>query len=230
MKKEIITTGKVNSYAEDLFIELFCDVFGPENSQYIYVQYPFADIYGNPRYIDFALESEDEKIAIEIDGETYHNPNRISSNKYYDDLLKQNSMIYDNWKVYRWAYSQLKNQSEKIKDEMLTFIGDFPNFRMVNDYLPKQRGKVIELKDHQQVAIENLKQMRENGDSIALLYHATGARVIIVIGGINVLVSRVSGTFMKKIHALHRVVGNNSSERCLKMNKCILFFNADFLG
>ena len=43
---------------------------------------------GNRRSIDFALESEDLKIAIEIDGETYHNPNKLSSNKYYDDLVK----------------------------------------------------------------------------------------------------------------------------------------------
>lgn len=25
-----------------------------------------------------------EKIAVEIDGETYHNPNKVSGNKYYD--------------------------------------------------------------------------------------------------------------------------------------------------
>lgn len=36
---------------------------------------------------------KEKKIAIEIDGETYHNPNRISRNKYYDDLLKQNSLV-----------------------------------------------------------------------------------------------------------------------------------------
>lgn len=64
MKREIVTTGKVNSFAEDLFIELFCDVFGPENSQYVFVQYPFVDIYGKSRFIDFALEAEEEKIAI----------------------------------------------------------------------------------------------------------------------------------------------------------------------
>ena len=39
--------------------------------------------------------------------------------------------------------------------------------------------------------------MIENGESIALLYHATGERVIIVTGCINTLVSRVSGTFIK---------------------------------
>lgn len=94
-------SGSLNSIAEDLFVELFCDTFGPDKSQYLFLQYPFTDIYGNRRLIDFALESEDLRIAIEIDGETYHNPYKVSNNKYYDDLTKQNSLIYQNWKVYR---------------------------------------------------------------------------------------------------------------------------------
>ena len=58
------------------------------------IQYPCVDIYDRHRYIDFALESPESKIAIEIDGETYHNPNKVSENKYADDLLKQNSLVY----------------------------------------------------------------------------------------------------------------------------------------
>ena len=65
--------------------------------------------------IDFALESPESKIAIEIDGETYHNSSKVSENKYADDLLKQNSLVYDNGKVYRWIYSQLEKQPEKLK-------------------------------------------------------------------------------------------------------------------
>ena len=61
----------------------------------------------------------------------------------------------------------------------------------------KQKGKIIELKDHQQVAIENLQKMRKDGESIALLYHATGERVIIVMGAIYVIKSRVSETLTK---------------------------------
>lgn len=48
MSKDVIETGKLHSYAEELFMELFCDVYGPEKSQFI-VQYPFVDIYGNNR-------------------------------------------------------------------------------------------------------------------------------------------------------------------------------------
>ncbi len=102
------------------------------------------DIYGRHRYIDFALESPESKIAIEIDGETYHNPCKVSENKYADDLLKQNSLIYDNWKVYRWIYSQLEKQPEKVKDELITFLGTSPMFkvgqRQKDRDLLRQRG------------------------------------------------------------------------------------------
>jgi len=39
--------------------------------------------------------------------------------------------------------------------------------------------------------------MKRKGESIALLYHATGERVIIVMGAINVFKSRDSGTLTK---------------------------------
>lgn len=114
------------------------------------------------------------KIAIEIDGETYHNPKKISDSKYFDDLLKQNSMVYNDWRVYRWAYNQLLKQPEKVKDELITFLGETPFFKVMQDFLPEQQGKTFELREYQQEAIDNLKAMRENGETIALLYHATG--------------------------------------------------------
>ena len=173
-KNKLISSGKTGSPAEDIFIDLFCDVFGPKNSQFLYLQYPFTDIYGGQRYLDFAIKSENEKIAIEIDGETFHNPKNISDNKYADDLLKQNSIIYDEWKIYRWTYNQLKNQPEKTKDEMTLFLGHMPQFKILDDFLPNQKGQSFELKDHQEDALKNLNTMREKGESIALLYHATG--------------------------------------------------------
>ena len=171
---EPMKATSVNSRAEELFVQLFCEAFGPEKTENLQVQYPCVDIYGRHRYIDFALESPESKIAIEIDGETYHNPSKVSENKYADDLLKQNSLIYDNWKVYRWIYSQLEKQPEKIKDELITFLGSSPMFKAFEADLPVQMGLTIELRDYQQEAIDNLKKMREDGKTIALLYNATG--------------------------------------------------------
>ena len=47
-------------------------------------------------------------------------------------------------------------------------------FKTFEADLPVQMGQTIELRDYQQEAIDNLKKMREDGKTIALLYHATG--------------------------------------------------------
>lgn len=169
----VMEKTKVNSKAEDLFVQLFCEVFGPEKSEFLQIQYPFVDIYGGHRTIDFAIENTEEKIAIEIDGATYHDPSLISDNKYHDDLLKQNSMVHQDWHVYRWTYQQLSKQAEKVKDELLTFIGQAP-FLAFDHFLPVQKGEIIELRGYQQEALDSLANMREQGKQIALLYHATG--------------------------------------------------------
>ncbi len=169
-----IKVNTVNSKAEDLFVQLFCETFGPDKAENLYIQYPFVDIYGQRRYIDFALENQDMRVAIEIDGETYHNPQNVSDNKYYDDLLKQNSLVYNDWKIYRWAYNQLLKQPEMVKDELVTYLGETPFLKKFEEFLPNQQGKAFKLRKYQQEAIDNLKAMRENGETIALLYHATG--------------------------------------------------------
>ena len=162
------------SVAEDLFIELFADTFGAEKAGFLYSQYHFYDIYNNDRFADFFLESGARKIAIEIDDEASHNKSHIARNKFYDDLLKQNSMIYKGWDVFRWAVRQMQMQPETIKDELRVFIGSSPSFREIDDYLPVQRGKTIDLKEHQKEALQHLENMRKNLETIALLCHATG--------------------------------------------------------
>ena len=142
------------SSAEDLFIELFSDTFGAEKAGYLYSQYPFSDIYQNSRFADFLIENGGRKVAIEIDDEASHNPKLISQNKFYDDLLKQNSMIYLGWDVYRWAVRQMQQQPETVKDELRVFLGQHPSFREIEDYLPTQRGKSL---DGSQLELRNTR-------------------------------------------------------------------------
>lgn len=164
-----------NSSAEEKFVQLFCDVFGPEKGQYVYLQFPFLDIYGKHRTIDFAIRDKEGKIAFEIDGNTWHNPAKVSEDKYLDDLLKQNSLIYDGWKVYRWTDAQLEKTPERVKDELVTFLGTSPALFFIDDIMPEQKGKVFSLREHQEEALDNLKQMRMDGHTIALVQGATGS-------------------------------------------------------
>ncbi len=162
------------SIAEDLFIELFSEAFGAEKAGYLYLQYHFYDIYQNSRYADFLLESNGRRVAIEIDDEGSHHKGLVASGKFYDDLLKQNSMVYLGWDVYRWAVRQMQLQPETVKDELRVFLGSRPRLQEIEDYLPSQRGRALELKGHQKEALEALQTMREQKETIALLCHATG--------------------------------------------------------
>lgn len=167
------------SQAENLFIELFAECFGAEKAGYLYSQYHFFDIYQNSRYADFLLEEGTRRIAFEIDDDASHRPGVVSREKYQDDLLKQNSMIYSGWLLYRWTVCQLQKQPECVKDELLLFLGAHPRFRQIDDYLPQQRARRIDghdlaLKEHQAAALAALERMRADGETIALLHHATG--------------------------------------------------------
>ena len=162
-----------------MFIDLFSEAFGAEKAGYLYSQYHFYDIYQNSRYADFVLENGSHRVAIEIDDEASHNKQLISSGKFYDDLLKQNSMVYLGWDVYRWAVRQMQTQPDAVKDELQLFLGSHPQFKEIEDYLPAQKAKALdganlELKEHQKSALKALEQMRDNSETIALLYHATG--------------------------------------------------------
>lgn len=167
------------SQAENLFIDLFTDTFGVEKAGYLYSQYPFFDIYQNARFADFVCESGAKRIAIEIDDEASHNPRLVSKDKYTDDLLKQNSMTYLGWDIYRWTVRQMQKQPDTVKDELRLFIGGNAKFKEIDDYLPTQRGLSIngdklELREYQEEALKNLEEMRNRNETIALLYQATG--------------------------------------------------------
>lgn len=167
------------SNAEDLFIDLFSDAFGAEKAGFLYSQYPFYDIYQNSRFADFVVETGLRRVAIEVDDEASHNKNIISENKFYNHLLKQNSMVHLGWDVYRFAVKQMQTQPDRIKDELRVFLGTYPQFKDIEDYLPPQRAKAmdavnLELKEHQKAALQALYEMRANNETIGLLYHATG--------------------------------------------------------
>nr|MCU0983239.1 DEAD/DEAH box helicase [Pirellulaceae bacterium] len=134
------------------------------------------------RYVDFALRTATERFAFEIDGLVWHHPECITIAKFEDDLLRQNSLIHDRWRVYRWTDRQVAEEGERVKEQLALFLGSIPGLLAFDDFLPKQRGEVVrlELRRHQREALEALERLRAEGKTIALLTHATGTGKTIV--------------------------------------------------
>jgi superfamily II DNA or RNA helicase len=125
--------------------------------------------------VDLALRARGEKIAFEIDGLPWHVPEIVPAEKYEDDLLRQNSLVHQGWRVYRWTDRQIAHEPERVKEQLALFLERLPGLLSFDDFLPRQSGKVVELREHQESALQALEKMRAEGKTIALLEHATGA-------------------------------------------------------
>lgn len=167
----------IASGAEDRFVELFSQVFGFEKTQLLAPEYPVRDLMGNSRFIDFALKTAQRRIAFEVDGPAHYGGFNFSVFTYEDDLLRQNSLIHDGWQVFRWTDRQLARDPEGVKEQLALFLAQVPGLLELDDFLPKQAAAAatIDLRTHQQAALDWLACIRSQGKTIALLEHATGS-------------------------------------------------------
>lgn len=133
-----------SSQPEDMFVELFTQVFGLEKTQLLVPEHPVADIYGNQRFIDFALKSAGRLIAFEVDGPAHYGPPDFSLDKFEDDLLRQNSLIHQGWQVFRWSDRELAERAEQVKEQLSLFLESVPGLLEMDDFLPRQSGASID--------------------------------------------------------------------------------------
>jgi superfamily II DNA or RNA helicase len=165
----------ISSAPEDLFVELFAQVFGLDKVQLLSYDHPFEDINGVGRYIDYALRTSDARIAFEIDGLVWHHPEAITVEKFEDDLLRQNSLIHQGWRVFRWTDRELESDPEGVKEQLALFLESISDLVSFEDFLPTQRGEALELRPHQEEALASLARMRAENKTIGLLTHAQGS-------------------------------------------------------
>lgn len=165
------------AFPEEQFVQLFSEVFGAEKASFLYSQYHFLDIYSNSQYVSFLVDHDAQRTALEIVAPP--KAEDLTAESYEKSLLKDNSMSHMGWDVFRWSAPQLESNPERIKEELQLFLGNNPRFREIEDFLPEQRGKIVDgtglnLREHQTQALKALDQMRQRHETIALLYQATG--------------------------------------------------------
>lgn len=90
--------SRIIQQSERLFLEEFLyPILGKNNIKYVISQYPFIDSEGKLRRIDFAIIKDDVKIALEVNGETYHAEGIIPNEMFDDNLQRQNEIIIAGW-------------------------------------------------------------------------------------------------------------------------------------
>jgi superfamily II DNA or RNA helicase len=111
--------------SERLFLKDFLyQLLGEKGITYVIPQYPFIDSEGRLRRIDFAIVKENIKIALEVNGETYHSEGIIPNEMFDDNLQRQNEILNAGWFLQRYSYNQLQDSKwrKKVMDSLRTVI------------------------------------------------------------------------------------------------------------
>jgi len=118
------------SWAEVLVVDIFCSLFGQDKRNYLIRHHnvPFKDTEGRTRLHDFVILTQAKRIAIEIEGESYHNPLLVGEEKFSDDLLRGNAQILQGWLRLSYTPRNLSDNVEIVKKQLRELLGDSPIF------------------------------------------------------------------------------------------------------
>lgn len=116
--------GSITLASERLFIDEFLWPVLRSKIENIIPQYKFIDRTGRLRFIDFAYIGPRSRIALEIDGESYHAEGIIPDADFDDNLFRQNEIIRQGYRLARFSYSQLQSPQwrEMVMDTLLTLF------------------------------------------------------------------------------------------------------------
>lgn len=161
--------NRITQESERLFVTDFLfPLLGEENIKYVVPQYPFLDSEGRTRRIDFVLWKGNKKLALEVNGETYHAEGIIAKEMYDDNLNRQNEILSAGYFLLRFSYSQLQhpNWRKQVSESIRRLV-----YRNFPELLSES---LIEPNYLQQTALQELDLRRNFGWKKGIVVLPTG--------------------------------------------------------
>jgi superfamily II DNA or RNA helicase len=182
---------RITQESEKLFLnEFLFPLLGPNLSKII-PQHSFLDSTGRARRIDFAYISDGARLALEVNGETYHAEGIIPNEMFDDNLFRQNEILNSGYKLIRFSYNQL--QSPLWRPLVMSTLRSF-----FTEYAPALLGENPVRPNHiQKNALEALDFYRSRGwrKGVVVLPTGTGKTILSALD-----VKRVGGRAAFIVH------------------------------
>lgn len=161
--------NRITQDSERLFLTDFLfPILGKRGIKYVIPQYPFIDSEGKNRRIDFGLVKGNIKIALEVNGETYHAEGIIPNDTFDDNLQRQNEILNAGWTLLRFSYNQLQDPSWRPRVVYLLrkiLTQNVPELISIESITPNPI---------QRMALDSLNFYRNNGWKKGIVVMPTG--------------------------------------------------------
>lgn len=131
-RKRRLTRGL--GYGEKMFLSR---VWFPEfgHFEHLHPEFEVKDFKDGTRYLDFAYIKGHIRICIEVDSFGKHWRD-LNLWEFADHLDRQNDLVNDDWKVYRFSFDKVKEKPHLCRQTILHALGKWGAIRLKNDDHP----------------------------------------------------------------------------------------------
>jgi len=186
--------SRISQASERLFVDEFLfPLVGPKIGE-IEPQYVFIDRTGKARRIDFAHHGNGAKIAIEVNGETYHAEGIIPNEMFDDNLFRQNDILRKGYGLIRFSYSQLQSQAwrQLVMDSLRDFIAEHAP-SLLSEYTLTPNQVQLEALD----SLQHARQIRGWKKGVVVMPTGTGKTILSALDA-----QRMGGRVLFLVHRL----------------------------
>ncbi len=160
-----------SSPLELLFEQNFTDVYGMRALKYLQKEFRITDEDGNNYFLDYLVDTADDRVAIEENGIHYHHPQLTGPDGYRKQLRKQNTCALWGLKLYRFSTEDCRFK-DRIEDDIRSYLGkDTTGFREAGLLLERK----TELYEHQEISLAKIEEKRRAGIRAFLIVLPTAA-------------------------------------------------------
>jgi superfamily II DNA or RNA helicase len=166
---------RITQESERLFVNDFLyPLLGPSIAQ-IEPQRTFLDRSGKLRRIDFAYHGVRSKIALEVNGETYHAEGIIPDAMFDENLFRQNEILRLGYLLVRFSYSQLQSPQWRpvIQESLRDLFGS-----AAPELLTKYALKPTPLQEEALQALTFFRDTKGRTKGVVVLPTGTGKTVL----------------------------------------------------
>ncbi len=167
-----------HGYLEQLFLQ---QVWWPAvgSFEHLYAEYEVSGLVQSFRFLDFAYLRPPYRLCFELDGFGSHAKD-LNRWQFADQLQRQNHLIFEDWKVFRFALDDVKEKPQRCQLFIQQLLGKYYGSRLIAPHLSQKERQLAQLFVHlgQEVtptsAAAFLQTSRDHTRRILSSLHAKG--------------------------------------------------------